>query len=244
MRRKSRLFALAEYLRGRRTGVTAEQLAERFGVTVRTIYRDLDALRDAALPVQAERGPGGGYALDRAYTLPPVNFTPREAAVLVVLGRFATETRLVPFVDTLESALSKVRGALTAGQQREALAHAEKLTFAAVPALPARPAVRRAVEEAWFEQRPIRLEVPPRRRLGQRAHRAHHPRPHGAHHDGARVRGHRDARDARRAPGSHRRRGAAGTKLTAGPAPVRMPILTKGCRRAAIGSLSHARRPS
>ncbi len=157
MRRKSRLFALAEYLRGRRTGVTAEVLAERFGVTVRTIYRDLDALRDASLPVQAERGPGGGYALDRAYTLPPVNFTPREAAVLVVLGRFATETRLVPFVDTLESALSKVRGALTAGQQREALAHAEKLTFAAVPALPTRPAVRRVIEEAWFEQRAIRV---------------------------------------------------------------------------------------
>ncbi|HZU82797.1 MAG TPA: HTH domain-containing protein [Polyangiaceae bacterium] len=157
MRRKSRLFALAEYLRGRRTGITAEQLAERFGVTVRTIYRDLDALREASLPVLAERGPGGGYALDRAYTLPPVNFTPREAAVLVVLGRFATETRLVPFVDTLESALSKVRGALSAGQQREALAHAEKLAFAAVPALPARPAVRRVVEEAWFGQRVVRL---------------------------------------------------------------------------------------
>jgi predicted DNA-binding transcriptional regulator YafY len=158
MRRKSRLFALAEYLRGRRTGVTAEQLAERFGVTVRTIYRDLDALRDASLPVQAERGPGGGYALDRAYTLPPVNFTAREAAVLVVLGRFATETRLLPFVDTLESALSKVRGALTAGQQREALTHADKLVFAAVPALPTRPAIRRAVEEAWFEQRVVHIK--------------------------------------------------------------------------------------
>jgi predicted DNA-binding transcriptional regulator YafY len=157
MRRKSRLFALAEYLRGRRTGITADQLAERFGVTVRTIYRDLDALREASLPVLAERGPGGGYALDRAYSLPPVNFSPREAAVLVVLGRFATETRLVPFVDTLESALNKVRGALTAGQQREALAHAEKLAFAAVPALPSRPAVRRVVEEAWFGQRPVRL---------------------------------------------------------------------------------------
>ncbi len=157
MRRKSRLFALAEYLRGRRTGITAEQLAERFGVTVRTIYRDLDALREASLPVLAERGPGGGYALDRAYSLPPVNFSPREAAVLVVLGRFATETRLVPFVDTLESALSKVRGALTTGQQREALSHAEKLAFAAVPALPSRPAVRRIVEEAWFAQRAVRL---------------------------------------------------------------------------------------
>src|SRR5262249_55628603 len=157
MRRKSRLFSLAEYLRGRRTGVTAEQLAERFGVTVRTIYRDLDALRDASLPVQAERGPGGGYALDRSYSLPPVNFTPREAAVLVVLGRFATETRLVPFVDTLESALSKVRGALTPGPQREALAHAEKLAFGAIPALPARPEVRRTIEEAWFDQCAVRL---------------------------------------------------------------------------------------
>ena len=53
MQRTERLFALAEYLRGRRTGVTAEALAERFGVTVRTIYRDLDTLRAAALPVSA-----------------------------------------------------------------------------------------------------------------------------------------------------------------------------------------------
>ena len=158
MHRKSRLFALAEYLRGRRTGVTAEQLAERFGVTIRTIYRDLDSLRDASLPVLAERGPGGGFALDRAYTLPPVNFTPREAAVLAALGRFAAETRLLPFVDTLESALSKVRGALSTGKQREAIALGDELVFAGVPGLPVRPAVRRAIEDAWFERRAVRLE--------------------------------------------------------------------------------------
>ena len=45
-----RLFAIAEYLRGRRTGVTAETLAERFEVTVRTVYRDLDALRRQRQP--------------------------------------------------------------------------------------------------------------------------------------------------------------------------------------------------
>src|SRR5262245_50135176 len=112
MRQKARLFALAEYLRSRRSGVTAEALAKRFGVTVRTIYRDLEALRSAELPIQAERGPGGGFALDRHYTLPPVNFTAREAALLAALGRFATEMRLIPFVDTLESGLNKVRAAL------------------------------------------------------------------------------------------------------------------------------------
>jgi predicted DNA-binding transcriptional regulator YafY len=52
VKRTERLFALAEYLRGRRTGVTAEVLAERFEVTVRTIYRDLDALRAWKTPSQ------------------------------------------------------------------------------------------------------------------------------------------------------------------------------------------------
>src|SRR5687768_2085399 len=142
MRRTERLFALAEYLRGRRTGATAEALAARFGVTVRTIYRDLDALRAAALPVGAERGRGGGYALDRSYSLPPVNFTAREAALLVALGRYAIDMRLLPFIDTLESALDKVRAALSASAQRDLLARLDELSFLGVPALPTKKGVR------------------------------------------------------------------------------------------------------
>jgi predicted DNA-binding transcriptional regulator YafY len=157
MQRTERLFALAEYLRGRRTGVTAEILAERFGVTVRTIYRDLDALRAASLPVGAERGPGGGYALDRSYSLPPVNFTAREAALLVALGGFASDMRLLPFTDTLESALDKVRAALSTSAQRELLTRLRELTFYGVPALPIKKPVREAVERAWFEQQPVRI---------------------------------------------------------------------------------------
>ena len=157
MKRSARLFALAEYLRGRRTGVTAETLAERFGVTVRTIYRDLDTLRAAALPVAAERGRGGGYALDRSYTLPPVNFTAREAALLVALGRFAIDMRLLPFSETLESALDKVRAALSTSAQRELLARLSELSFHGVPSLPSKKAVRSALERAWFEQQPLRI---------------------------------------------------------------------------------------
>src|SRR4029077_301499 len=157
MRRTERLFALAEYLRGRRTGVTADVLAERFGVTVRTMYRDLDALRDASMPLAAERGRGGGYALDRSYSLPPVNFTAREAALLVALGRFAIDMRLLPFSNALESALDKVRSALSTSAQRELLARLEELSFHGVPALPTRKTVREAIERAWFEQRPIRI---------------------------------------------------------------------------------------
>ena len=157
MQRTERLFALAEYLRGRRTGVTAEQLAERFNVTVRTMYRDLDALRAADMPLGAERGRGGGYALDRSYSLPPVNFTAREAALIVALGRFAINMRLLPFTETLESALDKVRAALSTSAQRELLKRLSELSFHGVPALPTDKTVRAALERAWFEQQLLRV---------------------------------------------------------------------------------------
>src|SRR5262245_39771749 len=157
MNKTERLFALAEHLRARRTGVTAEQLAERFGVTVRTIYRDLDALRAAHLPLGAERGRGGGYALDKSYSLPPVNFTAREAALLVALGRFAIEMRLLPFTETLERALDKVRGALSTSAQRELMGRLTELQLIGIPALPIAKPIRAAVEKAWFEQQPLRI---------------------------------------------------------------------------------------
>ena len=157
MKRTERLFALAEHLRARRTGITAEALAEKFGVTVRTIYRDLDSLRAASLPLSAERGRGGGYALDTRYTLPPVNFTAREAALLVALGRFATEMRLLPFTETLDRALDKVRGALSTSAQRELTGRLKELQFVGIPQPPVARAIRAAVERAWFEQQPLRI---------------------------------------------------------------------------------------
>lgn len=157
MRKKSRLFALAEALRGRRTGVTAQELADRFGVTIRTIYRDLDALQDAGLPLRADRGRGGGYALDKAYQLPPINLTAREGALLVALGKMALDQRLLPFSASLASALDKVRGALSTSAQRELLRLVDQLQIVGVPALPVPDTVRAAVETAWFEDRPLTI---------------------------------------------------------------------------------------
>ena len=157
MRRKSRLFAIAEVLRARRTGITAAQLADRFGVTLRTIYRDLDALQDAGLPIRADRGRGGGYALDKSYQLPPINFTAREAALLVALGRVALEQRLIPFPDAIAVAIDKVRAALSTSAQRELLTLVGELQIVGVPALPVPAEVRDALAAAWFERRPLRI---------------------------------------------------------------------------------------
>jgi predicted DNA-binding transcriptional regulator YafY len=157
MRKKSRLFAIAEVLRARRTGVTAQQLADRFGVTLRTIYRDLESLQDAGMPIRADRGRGGGYALDTHYQLPPVNFTAREAALLVALSRLAVEQRLIPFPNVIERASDKVRAALTTSAQRELLSIVGQLQLVGVPALPIPASVRDAVETAWFESRALRI---------------------------------------------------------------------------------------
>jgi predicted DNA-binding transcriptional regulator YafY len=158
MRRQARLFAIAEHLRSRRTGITAESLAERFNVTVRTIYRDLDALREAQLPLRADRGRGGGYALDRAYTLPPVNFTAREAAILCATGRWIARLRLLPFTETLASALDKVRGALPSSAQLDLNSLEESISFVGVPARAPAVDIRRAIETAWLDRRVLRIE--------------------------------------------------------------------------------------
>ena len=157
MKRTERLFAIAELLRARRTGTTAEALAERFEVSVRTIYRDLDSLRAAALPVIGERGRGGGLVLDRAYSLPPVNFSAREAAILVAAGRWIERTRLLPFIDTLRGAIDKVQGALPPPRQREVERLVASLSWIGVPCRPIEPTVREAVEHAWVRDVPLRI---------------------------------------------------------------------------------------
>lgn len=155
MRRQARLFAITEFLRARKTGVTAAVLAERFGVTLRTIYRDLDLLRSADLPLHAEQGRGGGYALDRHYTLPPINLSAREAAVLIAICSHAIQMRLVPFGQSLQQSLDKIRGALSASTQRDLLTSLGELKFTGVPAVAGTPAVRKAIEDAWFGQRAL-----------------------------------------------------------------------------------------
>jgi len=188
MRRKSRLFALAEALRARRTGVTAQQLADRFGVTLRTIYRDLEALQDAGLPLRADRGRGGGYALDKSYQLPPINLTAREAALLVALSRLVLEHRLMPFPKAIESAVDKVRAALSTSAQRELLELVGQLQLVGVPALPVPNSVRDAVETAWFESRALRIVyVKTSGHASPRLVRVRNPGPETRAHEGSRA---------------------------------------------------------
>jgi predicted DNA-binding transcriptional regulator YafY len=67
-----------------RPGTTADELADRLGVTERAARRYVGILREAGIPVSSARGPHGGYRLGRGTRLPPVTFTQTEALGLVM----------------------------------------------------------------------------------------------------------------------------------------------------------------
>jgi predicted DNA-binding transcriptional regulator YafY len=132
MNRTDRLYALVEELRaaGRR-GRTARQLAAHFEVSVRTIERDLSALGQAGVPLATKQGRTGGYAVDRSMTLPPLNFTPGEAAaVAVALSR----SDHVLFARDARSALQKIVTAMPERALAEARATVAKVRLLVQPA--------------------------------------------------------------------------------------------------------------
>ena len=106
MTRTDRLYALVEELRAVAPRPrSARWLADRFGVSSRTIERDLSTLQQSGVPIWAEPGRTGGYCLDTSHTLSPLGFTVDEAlAMMVALGSLAES----PFRDSATSALRKI----------------------------------------------------------------------------------------------------------------------------------------
>lgn len=83
--RASRLLSILILLQ-LRVRLTAEQLAEEFEVSVRTIYRDIDSLSAAGIPVYGDRGPGGGFSLLDGYRTRLTGLAAGEAEALPVIG--------------------------------------------------------------------------------------------------------------------------------------------------------------
>ena len=114
----TRLITLIMLLQ-RQPNQTAAQLAQALGVSVRTVQRYITMLDEMGIPVYAERGPSGGYALVRGYKLPPLVFTPDEA-VAVYLGTSMLEQawgRL--YQAAARGALAKLDNLLPDEQRRE-----------------------------------------------------------------------------------------------------------------------------
>ncbi|MFD2763364.1 helix-turn-helix transcriptional regulator [Micromonospora eburnea] len=118
MNRTDRLYALVEELRAVSPRPrSARWLAQRFEVSTRTVERDIAALQAAGVPIWAEPGRTGGYVIDRARTLPPVNLTPAEAvAMALALHRLGG----TPFAAAAGAALRKLVAVMPAADVAEA----------------------------------------------------------------------------------------------------------------------------
>lgn len=110
--KSSRLLSIVLLLqtRGR---VPAAELAERLEVSTRTVYRDVEALSAAGVPVYAERGRHGGIALLPGFRTDVTGMTTYEARALFILAAQGAHSAL-GLDDALRSALRKVMAALPA----------------------------------------------------------------------------------------------------------------------------------
>jgi predicted DNA-binding transcriptional regulator YafY len=125
MNRFDRLLGILLHLRaGQR--LAAADLARRFEVSPRTIYRDVDVLSALGVPVYAERGRAGGLRLLPGYMLPPIMFSTEEAISLVVGLTWLRGLRSSPFAAARESAARKLLAAVP-DDLRATMAAADRL---------------------------------------------------------------------------------------------------------------------
>lgn len=109
--------------------MTAERLSQIMDVSVRTIYRDIDTLTLAHVPVTMDRGPGGGFYLPEDYRLDPATFTSEEAVALAVGGSIAGGYRIFESDDGLRRALVKLEAALPPEYRGDVQAARDRLLF-------------------------------------------------------------------------------------------------------------------
>ena len=126
MNRTDRLLAIVLELQGR-TRVTAEELANIFEVTKRTIYRDIQALNEGGVPVVSAAGQG--YWLMEGYFLPPVSFSPDEAVMLVLGSDLMAQSFDAQYKAAAQSASRKIEALLTNEVQQEVSYLKENIRF-------------------------------------------------------------------------------------------------------------------
>lgn len=115
----TRLITLILLLQ-RRPNQKAAELAEKLGVSVRTLHRYMAMLDEMGIPVYSERGPAGGFSLVRGYRMPPLVFTPEEAVALYLGASLVGELWGQAYRGAAQGALAKLENVLPEEQRQEA----------------------------------------------------------------------------------------------------------------------------
>ena len=109
MNRLTRITAIQIQLQSKKM-VTAKEIAERFDISLRTVYRDIKTLQDAGVPIGSEIGVG--YFIVDGYRLPPISLTEEEANSLIISETFIKNQGDKSLSKNFESLLIKIKATL------------------------------------------------------------------------------------------------------------------------------------
>lgn len=112
------------HLQSRRV-VTAQELADRFGIAQRTIYRDIRALEEAGVPVIGEAGKG--YSLADGYRIPPVMFTQQEINALLTAQQYFQKNADKSAYNDLVSIVTKIKAIISHSEKEKSEKLEERL---------------------------------------------------------------------------------------------------------------------
>ncbi|BBN83595.1 DNA-binding transcriptional regulator [Pseudoalteromonas sp. A25] len=116
MHKSERLFQLVNLLKGRRLAITAKQLAERFEVSERTIYRDIESLQDSGVPIHGEAGIG--YIIND-HPLPPMMFSIDELTALLLGSKMVSAWTDPTLSNHAKAAIEKIEAVLPANLKQQ-----------------------------------------------------------------------------------------------------------------------------
>ncbi|MPY18704.1 helix-turn-helix transcriptional regulator [Paenibacillus glucanolyticus] len=106
MQKSQRLIQLMMMINAKKT-FTVKELADEFGLSVRTLSRDLDELSVLGVPIYSVQGRGGGYRLLQERMLPPISFTESEAIAIFFACQSLNDFSSLPFGDGAAAAIHK-----------------------------------------------------------------------------------------------------------------------------------------
>lgn len=167
-----RVLSLLNLLQ-RRSVWTGAELAHELGVTVRSVRRDVDRLRDLGYPVESERGAGGGYRLGSGRRLPPLLLDDREAVAVAIALRLAAGGAVAGVGEHALRALTKLDQVMP-GRLRERVADVTE-SMVAVPGTdtPVEPALLLELGHAVRGTEQVRVDY--RDRVGRETERRVEP---------------------------------------------------------------------